>query len=151
MHQNLVKTEDFGIAWLEGSACLLATVYPSMQGFRGVSTFFSNMRQCRSKTRADAWILDVRNARKIPEELWSWVESSWFPQLVDEGLKRQALLVPASGAARSQWEHLQINDMKQEVLDSLPLAVSWISEDPNAPPARRRPILTQLRAAGVSR
>ncbi len=138
MHQSLSRSSDFDISWIEGSECMLAVVRNSMHGFRGVSTFFSRMRDSRCQTESISWALDLRDARKIPDELWNWVSASWYPQLVDEGLRRQALILPSAGPARAQWKSLQARSLVQESFASVPRAIMWLSTEYDQPPVRRR-------------
>lgn len=138
MHKSLCRSSDYDISWIEGSECLLAVVRNSMHGFRGVSTFFSSMRDSRGTSGAINWAIDLRDARKIPDELWNWVSASWYPQMVDEGLRRQALILPSAGPARAQWKSLQARSLVQEAFTSVPHAIMWLSTEYDQSPVQRR-------------
>ncbi|MFK7957611.1 MAG: hypothetical protein AB8B96_16040 [Lysobacterales bacterium] len=138
MHQHICQTEAYDISWIEGSQCLVVVVREGVQGFRGVSKFFSSLREARSAKAAEGWVLDLRKSHKIPEELWNWVHASWFPQLTDEGLRRQALILPEAAAARSQWRGLEISALSQEEFSSLPRAIMWLGTEFGTAPVRQR-------------
>ncbi len=136
MHKQLHQTDAYDISWINGSQCLMVVVRDGVQGFHGVSKFFSSLREARGVKQAEGWVLDLRQSHKIPEELWKWVHGSWFPQLADEGLRRQALIMPDSPAARSQWRSLKISTLDQEIFTSAPRAIMWLGTQFGSPPVR---------------
>lgn len=129
MHQNIVRFDEFDVSWLQGSQCILAAARNNLRGFRSVSSFFSSLREARESTRAAGWILDLRACQKVPEELWNWVVSSWYPQIADEGLRRQALVLPLDAAASGQWQALQLEQVEQRVFSSTPRAIQWLGQE----------------------
>lgn len=138
MHKTLSQSKEYDISWISGSQCLLVAVRDGVHGFRGVSQFFSSLREARCTENAASWLLDLRQARKIPDELWTWVDASWFPQVVGEGLRRQALVLPEAAAGRAQWRSLKVASLENQVFTSVPRAIMWLGTDFGRPPERQR-------------
>lgn len=130
MHQNIARFDEFDVSWLQGSQCILAVAKDNLRGFRSVSSFFSSLREARESTRAAGWILDLRSCQKVPEELWNWVQTSWYPQMIDEGLARQAVVLPLEPSARRQWRALDFPDLEQQVFENASRGIQWLGQEP---------------------
>ena len=78
----------------------------------------------------------MRACQKVPEELWNWVITSWYPQLAGEGLKRQAVILPLDPGARAQWKALKVDGLVQKHYEKPSRAIAWLGEMPARMPAR---------------
>ncbi|MDJ0656092.1 MAG: hypothetical protein QNJ40_18155 [Xanthomonadales bacterium] len=140
MHRLLVDKEEYRLAWLNGSDCLLASARDELIGFRTVSTFFSEIREFRAASGAHALVLDIRPMAKLPDELWAWVGRCWYTQMIELGLKRQAVVAPLNLSAKMQWRGLAVPRLASKNFTKVSKAIHWISSDS----AEHRPNLRRM-------
>ncbi len=139
MHRVLVKNADYEIAWIDGCQCLLAGIRNGKIGREGVEAFFRELKDARNNLRASALALDLRAAHRLPDDIWDWLQETWYPRMMAQGLRRQAMVWPKELPARIQWRGLKAEGLEREEFDKLPAAIHWLGKtDFDSTPTRRR-------------
>lgn len=139
MHRVLVKNADYEIDWIDGCECLLAAIRNPDIGREGIDSFFRELKESRHNLKADSLALDLRAARRLPPDVWGWLTETWYPLMVEQGLKRQALVGPRDITARIQWRTLKVKGIARQKFDTLPAAIHWLGQvDQDSTPTLRR-------------
>lgn len=139
MHRVLVKNEDYEISWIDGCQCLLAGIRSGTIGREGIDSFFRELKDARNNMQARSLALDLRAAARMSEDIWKWLQETWYPRMVNQGLNRQATINPRALAARIQWRTLKIAGLARQEFDKLPPAIHWLGKaDQDSNPTRRR-------------
>ena len=74
-------------------------------------------------------MLDIRPIAKLPDELWAWVSRCWYAQMIELGLKRQAVVAPLNLSAKMQWRGLRLRRLQSKNFTAVSKAIHWISSD----------------------
>jgi hypothetical protein len=84
------------------------------------------------------WLADCRNMKVIEQADQEWLDRSWFPRMLDAGLRRMAVLMPKNTVARMNVENVlgRVPGTKLEVayFATVRAAREWLTRPATNPP-----------------
>ncbi len=124
--------KDFlDIFWLEDANCV-KMVWKKFARGKEFREGLNKGLELIIKKKSDRWLADLRKMQVLSLEDQQWSNEVWFPRAIEGGIRKMAIVKPASALAKMGVKNIMNKvgsiELKTAYYDNEKEALSWLTE-----------------------